>query len=106
MAPAAAARPRTPDSSESKDPNDPDYTPSTTPPSSPNVRQFDGLDDSIYEDCFSEGSGPPTPTARIYPSYDYQVEDDYVEIPLREAETFEEYNQRCDEQEAALRAAV
>ena len=104
---AAAARPSTPDSSESDNSNDPDYTPSTTPPSSPaNVRQFDGLDDSIYEDCFSEGSGPSTPTAPVYPSYDYQAEDEYVEIPLREHETFEEFNRRCDEQEAALRAAA
>ena len=103
----AAARPRTPESSESDDSQDPDYTPSTTPPSSPtNVRQFDGLDDSIYEDCFSDGSGPPTPTAPIYQSYDYQAEDEYVEIPLRVHETFEEFNQRCDEQEAALRAAA
>ena len=77
------------------------------PPSShASVRQFDGLDDSIYEDCFSEGSGPPTPTAPIYPSYNYQAEDKYVEIPLREPGTFKEYNQRCDEQEAALQAAA
>ena len=42
----------------------------------------------------------------VYPSYDYQAEDTYIEIPLREPETFEEYNRRCDKQEAALRAAA
>ena len=74
-----------------------------------NIRQYDGLNDSVHEDCFSEGSGPPTPTAPAYLSYDYQAKDEYVEIPLREPDpilTFEEYNRRCDEQEAAIRAAA
>ena len=52
----------------------PNYSPSKSPPSSPtNVNQCDGLDDSINEDCFSEGSGPPTPTSPVYLSYVYQA---------------------------------
>ena len=43
--------------------------------------------------------GPPTRSGN-------QAEDEYVEIPLREPETFEEYNRRCDEQEAALQATA